>query len=138
MRELPATLSSLESDAAIAHFENALGGALAVPVHTVQEIAALCSDGGSKTANFTRKRGESGWEVETWEPTWFCFDGAPLSCARPPAFAGADAPQVLAALGYSPGEVLRPEAVAGGRANLLRYAWADEWLGSRARGSLYT
>jgi len=119
VRELAATLSSLESDAAIAHFENALGGALAVPVHTVQEIAALCSDGGSKTANFSRKRGESGWEVETWEPTWFCFDGAPLSCARPPAFAGADAPQVLAALGYSPGEVLRPEAVAGGRANLL-------------------
>mmetsp|Transcript_26468 Transcript_26468/g.76958 ORF Transcript_26468/g.76958 Transcript_26468/m.76958 type:complete len:589 (-) Transcript_26468:159-1925(-) len=125
VRELAATLSSLESDAAIAHFENALGGALAVPVLTVQEIAALCSDGGSKTANFTRKRGESGWEVETWEPTWFCFDGAPLSCARPPAFAGADAPQVLAALGYSPGEVL---GLKQSRAVVptLWYAWADE------------
>jgi len=125
VRELAATLSSLESDAAIAHFENALGGALAVPVLTVQEIAALCSDGGSKTANFTRKRGESGWEVETWEPTWFCFDGAPLSCARPPAFAGADAQQVLAALGYSPGEVL---GLKQSRAVVPTnwYAWGDK------------
>ena len=25
-----------------------------------------------------------GWEVETWEPTWFCIDGQPLSCAGAP------------------------------------------------------
>ena len=68
-------------------------------------------------------RRESGWEVETWEPTWFCFDGAALSCARPPAFAGADAPQVLAALGYSPGEVL---GLKQSRAVVptLWYAWS--------------
>jgi len=34
---------------AVAHFEKQLG-ALAVPCNTVKEIAALCSDDGSKTA----------------------------------------------------------------------------------------
>ena len=29
------------------------------------------------------------------QPTWFCFDGTPLSCARAPTFSGADAPHVL-------------------------------------------
>ena len=48
----------------------------------------------------------SSWEVETWEPTWFCFDGEPLSCARAPTFSGSDAPAILAELGYSQGQVL--------------------------------
>ena len=40
------------------------------------------------------------------EPTWFCFDGEPLSCPGAPTFSGADAPAVLEALGYTEGEIL--------------------------------
>ena len=36
--------------------------------------------------------------VETWEPTWFCIDGEPLSCAGAPTFSGADAEPILKAL----------------------------------------
>ena len=95
----------MDVDGAVRHFESAFG-ALAVPCHTVKEIAALCSDGVSKTANFKLKDSGMGWEVSTWEPAWFCFDGEPLSCARAPSFSGADAPAVLAALGYSQGQIL--------------------------------
>ena len=77
-----------------------------MPVHTVKEIAAICSDGGSKTANFTKKDSGMGWEVETWEPTWFCLDGEPLSCPGAPTFSGADAPAILSELGYSSGQIL--------------------------------
>ena len=44
--------------------------------------------------------------VETWEPTWFCIDGEPLSCAGAPTFSGADAEPILKALGYSQGDTL--------------------------------
>ena len=44
--------------------------------------------------------------VETWDPTWFCLDGQPLTCAGAPNFSGADAPQILAELGYSQGDIL--------------------------------
>ena len=44
--------------------------------------------------------------VETWEPTWFCLDGKPLSCAGAPTFSGADAVPILEALGYSQGQIL--------------------------------
>ena len=40
------------------------------------------------------------------EPTWFCFDGEPLSCPGAPTFSGSDAPAVLEALGYTEGEIL--------------------------------
>ena len=99
------TLSTLDVDGAITHFENELG-ALAVPVQTVKEVAAICSDGLSKTANFKKKNSGMGWEVETWEPTWFCLDGEPLSCAGAPTFSGADAASILAELGYSQGQIL--------------------------------
>ena len=109
---LAAKLATLDQAAACAYFETEFG-ALAVPVHTVKEIAALCSDGSSVSANFKKKANAgaaaahtSSWEVETWEPTWFCFDGEPLSCARAPTFSGSDAPAILAELGYSQGQVL--------------------------------
>ena len=44
--------------------------------------------------------------METWEPTWFCIDGEPLSCARAPTYSGFDAPAILKALGYSQGDIL--------------------------------
>ena len=121
---LVATLATLDVDGAIAHFETSFG-TLAVPVHTVKEIAALCSDGSSKTANFKKKDSGMGWEVETWEPTWFCIDGQPLSCAGAPTFSGADAESILAALGYSQGDIL---GLKQSRAVVPTnwYKWADE------------
>lgn len=98
-------LSTLDQSAAIAHFDSAFGK-LAVPVQTVKEIAEICSDGASITADFKKKNAGQGWLVETWEPTWFCFDGKPFSCLSPPTFSGSDAPQVLAELGYSKSEVM--------------------------------
>ena len=98
--KLLATLATMDVAGAVAHFEKELG-ALAVPCNTVKEIAALCSDDGSKTARFSQKDSGNGWVVETWDPTWFCLDGQPLTCAGAPNFSGADAPQILAELGYS-------------------------------------
>ena len=66
-----------------------------------------------------------GWEVETWEPTWFCLDGEPLSCPWAPSFSGADAPAILAALGYSSGQIL---GLKQSRAVVPTnwYKWADD------------
>ena len=102
---LLATLATMDVDSAIRYFKSELG-ALAVPVNTVKEIAALSSDGVSKTAKFAKKDSGMGWVVETWEPTWFCLDGEPLSCARAPTFSGADAEAILSDLGYSQGQTL--------------------------------
>ena len=62
---------------------------------------------------------------ETWEPTWFCFDGKPLTCAGAPTFSGSDAPQILAELGYSQGAIL---GLKQSRAIVPTnwYKWADE------------
>ena len=109
---------------AVAHFEKQLG-ALAVPCNTVKEIAAICSDDLSTSARFTKKDSGCGWIVETWEPTWFCLDGQPLTCPRHPTYAGSDAPEVLAELGYSQGEIL---GLKQSRAVVPTnwYKWADE------------
>ena len=116
---LIATLSTLDVDGAITHFDKEFG-ALAVPVQTVKEVAAICSDGASKTANFKKKDSGMGWEVETWEPTWFCLDCEPLSCPGAPTFSGSDAATILAELGYSQGQVLGlKQAVARCRAHQL-------------------
>merc|ERR1712083_1283422 len=85
---------------AIDHVNKSMGG-FAVPVQTCKEMAAACSTGASKSANFKRKDAGQGWVIETWEPTWFCFDGEPFSCPKPSTRAGSDAPQILADLGYT-------------------------------------
>ena len=103
--KLTADLMKMDVDGACKFFESEFK-ALAVPVNTVKEIAAICSDGGSITANFKKKDSGMGWVVETWEPTWFCIDGKPLSCAGAPTFSGADAVPILEALGYSQGQIL--------------------------------
>jgi len=102
---LIATLSGMDVDAAVAHFA-AEFGALAVPCNTVKEIAAICSDEQSTSARFTKKDSGCGWVVETWEPTWFCLDGTPLTCPRAPTYAGSDAAEILSELGLSQGEIL--------------------------------
>mmetsp|Transcript_122 Transcript_122/g.398 ORF Transcript_122/g.398 Transcript_122/m.398 type:complete len:201 (-) Transcript_122:57-659(-) len=102
---LKAALAKMDVSQAVAHFKKEFG-ALAVPVQTCKEMAALCSSGGSKSASFKKKDAGQGWVVETWEPTWFCFDGEPFSCPSPPTLSGSDARQVLAELGYSTSDIL--------------------------------
>ena len=121
---LATKLATMDVEGAVNHFATELK-ALAVPVNTVKEIAAICSDGKSVTANFKKKDSGMGWVVETWEPTWFCLDGAPLSCAGAPTFSGADAGSILAALGYSQGEIL---GLKQSRAVVPTnwYKWAEE------------
>lgn len=101
---LVAAVAEMDMEQAIAHFKKCFGK-LAVPVQTCKEMAAACSDGKSKSAHFKRKDAGQGWVVETWEPTWFCFDGEPLSCLSAPTLAGSDAPQILLELGYSQVEI---------------------------------
>jgi len=98
-------LEGMGVEQAIAHFKESFGS-LAVQVNTVKEIAEQCSDGSSRSANFKKKDAGQGWKVETWEPTWLCFDGEPLSCPGAPTFSGSDAQTVLAELGYSTTEIM--------------------------------
>jgi len=104
VKALETLLADMDVEAAVSHFKTQFS-ALAVPVQTCKEMAALCSDGKSKSAYFKKKDAGQGWVVETWEPTWFCFDGEPFSCLSPPTLAGSDAPQILAEFGYSQKEI---------------------------------
>jgi len=129
---LVAAVRTMGQDEAIAHFEGELG-VLAVPVNTVRQIADKSADGKSKSANFKKKTAGQGWDVETWEPTWFCFDGEPMECAGAPTFSGSDAPQVLADLGYSSSDIL---AMQQSRAVVPTnwYKWAPEDTLTRGPG----
>merc|ERR1712130_245588 len=89
-RDAAATLGGMDITQAIDHVNTSMGG-FAVPVQTCKEMAAACSTGASKSANFKRKDAGQGWVIETWEPTWFCFDGEPFSCPKPSTRAGSDA-----------------------------------------------
>jgi crotonobetainyl-CoA:carnitine CoA-transferase CaiB-like acyl-CoA transferase len=72
----------------------------AVPVQTCRQVADRHRGEPTKTVKF-EKREKDGWETECFAPTWFAFDGEPSP--RPPAASriGADAPTILAELGYS-------------------------------------
>ena len=98
--ELIGVLAGMSVAEAVAHFKMAFDS-MAVPVQTCKEMAAACADGRSKSAHFKKKDAGQGWEVETWEPTWFCFDGEPFSCPAAPTRSGSDAPAILAEFGYS-------------------------------------
>jgi crotonobetainyl-CoA:carnitine CoA-transferase CaiB-like acyl-CoA transferase len=98
-------LADMDQVQAVDYFKQELQ-ALAVPVNTVKEMAATSADCSSKTANFKKKTAGQGRDVETWEPTWLCFDGVPMACAGAPSNAGSDAQRVLGDLGYSSGDIL--------------------------------
>jgi crotonobetainyl-CoA:carnitine CoA-transferase CaiB-like acyl-CoA transferase len=98
-------LADMDQAQAVNYFKQELQ-ALAVPVNTVKEMAAKSADGSSKSANFKKKTQGQGWDVETWEPTWLCFDGEPLECVGAPFNAGSNAQEVLGDLGYSSGDIL--------------------------------
>jgi crotonobetainyl-CoA:carnitine CoA-transferase CaiB-like acyl-CoA transferase len=78
----------------------------AAAVQTCKELADRHRDAPSRTVRF-EKREKDGWVTECFAPTWFAFDGEPSP--RPPAASriGADAPTILAELGYGRDDVER-------------------------------
>ena len=78
----------------------------AVPVQTCKQLADRHREKPTVTVKF-EKREKDGWSTECFAPSWFAFDGHPE--ARPPAASriGADAPNVLADLGYNPADTER-------------------------------
>lgn len=102
--DLTSELSSFTREQALAHLEEK--GIPAVPVQTCKELADRHRQNPTSTVNF-EKRERDGWENECFAPTWFAFEGA--SASRPSAAPriGADAPSILAELGYSREDVDR-------------------------------
>jgi len=82
----------------------------AAPVQTCKELADRHRDHPTTTVKF-EKREKDGWVTECFAPTWFAFDGQ--TQPRPPAASriGADAPNVLADLGYNPADTERLIAI---------------------------
>lgn len=79
---------------------------LAVPVQTCRQIADRHKDKPSPTVYF-EKRESDGWVNHCYRPTWFTFDGVPTPRPRATSRIGADGPEVLAQLGYSPEQIKR-------------------------------
>jgi crotonobetainyl-CoA:carnitine CoA-transferase CaiB-like acyl-CoA transferase len=92
---------------------------LAAPVQTCRQVADRHTDKPSPTAYF-EKRESDGWVNHCFRPTWFTFDGVPTPRPRATSRIGADAPAILAQLGYSPDDVSR--LVASGAVG--RTEWA--------------
>jgi crotonobetainyl-CoA:carnitine CoA-transferase CaiB-like acyl-CoA transferase len=96
--DLTSELSSFSVEQALANLSEQ--GIDAVPVQTCKELADRHRDNPSTTVDF-QKRDRDGWENECFAPTWFSFDGEPFDRPAAPARIGADAPEILAELGYS-------------------------------------
>ncbi len=56
---------------------------------------------------FFELRESDGWENECFAPAWFAFDGERVISPGPAARIGANAPEILAELGYSGEDVKR-------------------------------
>ena len=102
--DLTSELSSFSVEQALAHLSE--HGIEAVPVQTCKELADRHRDNPSTTVDF-QKRERDGWENECFAPTWFVFDGEPLDRPAAPPRIGADAPEILAELGYSSEDIER-------------------------------
>ena len=79
---------------------------LAAPVQTCQQLADRHRDKPTTTVRFEKSE-KDGWMTECFAPTWFAFDGKPQPRPQAASRIGADAPAVLAELGYKPAEVER-------------------------------
>jgi crotonobetainyl-CoA:carnitine CoA-transferase CaiB-like acyl-CoA transferase len=79
---------------------------LAVPVQTCRQLADRHREKPTKTVRF-EKREKDGWETECFAPTWFAFDGEPSPRPAAASRIGADAPMILAELGYGREEIDR-------------------------------
>jgi crotonobetainyl-CoA:carnitine CoA-transferase CaiB-like acyl-CoA transferase len=100
--DLSKELSSLKVDEAIAKLSKQ--GIAAVPVHTCKELADLHRDNPTTTVDF-EMRESNGWKNECFAPAWFAFDGERVASPGPAHRVGADAPEILAELGYTEKEV---------------------------------
>eukprot|EP00927_Polykrikos_kofoidii_P066064 TRINITY_DN61725_c0_g1_i1.p1 TRINITY_DN61725_c0_g1~~TRINITY_DN61725_c0_g1_i1.p1 ORF type:complete len:805 (+),score=100.04 TRINITY_DN61725_c0_g1_i1:71-2416(+) len=78
---------------------------LAVPVRTCREAADVAADLKSKTTKHEKRDAGQGWIVHTWSPTWFCFDGEPMTCPGAPTRAGSDANDILETMGFDAEEI---------------------------------
>ena len=95
-------------------------GIEAVPVQTVHQIADRHRKNPSRTAVFERTE-KDGWSSEMFAPTWIVFDDDPFPRSSPASRVGADAPEILARLGYSSDEITRmTESGAIGRTEWAR------------------
>ena len=75
-------------------------GFLAVEVLKCREIAERSLSSGSITA-CCEKRERNGLVTETWKPTWFCYDGKPLTHPGAVGPTGCDREEILTSvLGY--------------------------------------
>jgi crotonobetainyl-CoA:carnitine CoA-transferase CaiB-like acyl-CoA transferase len=79
---------------------------LAVPVQTCRQVADRHREKPTKTVRF-EKREKDGWETECFAPTWFAFDREPSPRPAAASRIGADAPIILAELGYDRGQIDR-------------------------------
>ena len=78
----------------------------AAPVQTCKELADRHRDAPSRTVRFERRE-KDGWVTECFAPAWFAFDGEPSPRPAAASRIGADAPAILAELGYGHAEVER-------------------------------
>ena len=81
-------------------------GINAVPVQSLRELVDRHRVDPTITVNF-EKRERDGWETECFAPSWFAFDGVPGARPAAPPRIGADAPTILAELGYTATDVER-------------------------------
>ncbi|HRH85791.1 MAG TPA: CoA transferase [Rubrivivax sp.] len=93
----------------------------AAPVQTCRQMADRHKDKPSPTVYF-EKRESDGWVNHCFRPTWFTFDGVPTPRPRATSRIGADAPAILAQLGYSPDDIKR--LVASGAVGRVEWAKA--------------
>jgi crotonobetainyl-CoA:carnitine CoA-transferase CaiB-like acyl-CoA transferase len=100
--DMTAELSGKTQAQALAHVKGK--GLLAVPVQTCRQVADRHMDKPSPTVYF-EKRESDGWVNHCYRPTWFTFDGVPTPRPRATSRIGADGPEVLAQLGYSPEQI---------------------------------
>jgi crotonobetainyl-CoA:carnitine CoA-transferase CaiB-like acyl-CoA transferase len=103
-RDLSAELASMTVADALADL--AARGINAVPVQTLRELADRHRAAPTRTVRF-EKRERDGWETECFAPSWFAFAGAPGARPAAPPRSGAEAPAILAELGYSAADVER-------------------------------
>jgi crotonobetainyl-CoA:carnitine CoA-transferase CaiB-like acyl-CoA transferase len=76
------------------------------PIQTCEQLADRHRDHPTATVKF-ESRESDGWVTECFAPTWFAFDGVPQPRPTAASRIGADAPAVLAELGYKPEDVSR-------------------------------
>jgi crotonobetainyl-CoA:carnitine CoA-transferase CaiB-like acyl-CoA transferase len=81
-------------------------GIHAVPVQTMRQLADRHRAMPTRTVRF-EARERDGWTTECFAPSWFAFDGEPAPRPAAAARIGADAPAILAELGYTAADVER-------------------------------